>query len=64
MPTYKVVLTDKRKANKRQPITREVEASDIFEAAAKAIIDAPGDNEWTARAKDNSTRPVEGRRNG
>ena len=28
----------------------------------RLMIDAPGDNEWTARAKDNSTRPVEGRR--
>jgi len=60
MPTYKVILTDKR--HKRKQIERVVEASDIFEAAAKAIIDAPGDNEWTARAKDNSTRPVADRR--
>jgi len=60
MPTYKVILTDKR--HKRKQIERVVEAGDVHEAAAKAIIDAPGDNEWTARAKDNSTRPVEGRR--
>lgn len=60
MPTYKVILTDKR--HKRKQIERVVEAGDVHEAAAKAINESPGNTEWTARAKDNSTRPVADRR--
>lgn len=60
MPTYKVILTDKRR--KRKPIERTVEAGDIFEAAARAINEAPDGVQWTARAKDNSTRPVADRK--
>ena len=57
MPTYKVILTDKR--HKRKQIERVVEAGDIFEAAAIAIVQAPADTQWTARAKDNGTRSIE-----
>ena len=58
MPQYRVVLTTK--SGRRQRIERRVEAQDIFAAAAKAINSAPRGHEWTARANDNSTRPITG----
>lgn len=59
MPTYNVVLTDKSATDKLAPITATVEAEDIFAAVTKAIRQAPRGRRWTAKAKYNSTRPVD-----